>query len=81
VLVSSLAKNAPSVNAAQVVATGATNIRTTFPPEALTGILLSYVDGLHVSFAIGIASAGLSLLPALAAKWRRIDAKAALGGG
>ena len=78
-LVSSLASNAPHVNAAEVVATGATLIRSTFSAADVPGILLSYVDGLRVAFAIGIALGGLSLFPALFSEWRKIDAKKAMG--
>ncbi|KAI9852710.1 MAG: hypothetical protein M1838_005905 [Thelocarpon superellum] len=80
-LVSSLARNAPTVDAAKVVATGATNIRGNFPADTINGILLSYLDGLHISFAIGIALAGGSLIAAFFAPWRKIDAMKAMGGG
>jgi MFS family permease len=79
-LVGTLATNAPGVDPAIVVATGATNIRTAFPAEDVMGILLSYLAGLHVVFAIAITLAGLSLVSAFFAPWTRINAMKAMGG-
>ena len=80
VLVQNLKFEAPTLDAAQVVATGATNIRSAFPDQ-LAGILLSYLAGLRVTFAMAIALGGLSLIAACFAPWRKINAMAAMGGG
>ena len=78
-LLSSLATNAPGVTRSSVLATGATELRTVFSGDNLTGVLESYVDGLQIAFAIAIATAGTSFLVAFAAPWQRIDAKKASG--
>ena len=64
-LLSSLSRNVPSVNAAQVLATGLGEIQATFDPALVPGITRSYLDGLHVAFVIAIVLAGLSLPAAL----------------
>jgi multisubunit Na+/H+ antiporter MnhC subunit len=66
-LIYSLAKNAPTVDPALVIATGATEIRTTFSGAELDGVLRSYLDGLHVVFILTIVIAGLSFFAVLAA--------------
>jgi hypothetical protein len=62
-----LAKNAPTVDPALVLATGATEIRTTFSGAELHGVLESYLDGLYTVFILAIAIAGLSFFAVLAA--------------
>jgi hypothetical protein len=66
-LLGSLAKYAPSVDPAIVLATGATDIRTRFSGAVLEGVLKSYLDGLHVAFILIIVLAGLSFFAVLAA--------------
>ena len=66
-LINSLAKNAPTVDPALVLATGATEIRTTFSGAELHGVLESYLDGLYTVFILTIAIAGLSFFAVLAA--------------
>ncbi|KAL8740901.1 MAG: hypothetical protein Q9190_006440 [Brigantiaea leucoxantha] len=78
-LVSSIPRNAPGIDPGQVVATGATQIRSSFPADKVSGIILSYLDGVQVAFAISIALVGFSLVSALLAPWRRIDAMKAVG--
>jgi EmrB/QacA subfamily drug resistance transporter len=78
-LVGSLATYAPEINPAKVIATGATEIRNVFPND-VQGILLSYLAGLHVVFAMAIVMAGLTMVVAVFAPWRRINASAAVGG-
>jgi MFS transporter, DHA2 family, glioxin efflux transporter len=74
-LLSSLKSNAPLVNSAKVLATGATDIRTSFAGEEIAGIVLSYLDGLHVVFALSITLSGLSLIVALFAPWKRVNVR------
>ena len=66
-LLYSLAENAPSVDPALVLATGATEIRATFFGTELDGVLQSYLDGLHVVVILTIVIAGLSLFAVLTA--------------
>ena len=54
----SLAVTAPDVDPAKVIATGVSEIRDVFPPEQIPGILLAYMDGLRIPFAIATATAG-----------------------
>ena len=51
-----------------------------FQGAVLDGILRSYVDGLRVAFAIGVALAGLSIVPAAFAPWKKIDASKLMKG-
>jgi hypothetical protein len=78
-LLSSLKNNAPQVSPAKVLATGATEIRTAFAKGDLHGILLSYLDGLHVAFALAITISGISLAVAVFAPWRRVNVRRAFG--
>ncbi|KAL8689624.1 MAG: hypothetical protein Q9218_004750 [Villophora microphyllina] len=78
-LIGSLPQNAPTVDPAQVVATGATALRDTFSPEQLPGIIASYLSGIHLAFALAIGLIGFSLLAALAAPWRKLDTGTAQG--
>ena len=79
-LLHSLATNAPSVTPAQIIATGASALLSTFHGDVLNGILRSYIDGLQVAFAIGVALAGLSIIPALLSPWKKIDASKLMKG-
>ena len=62
VLLKTLIHSAPNVNPALVVATGAIDLRKAFTPEQLPGVLEAYMRGLKISFAIGLASAGVALV-------------------
>ncbi|MCJ1243670.1 hypothetical protein MMC30_000867 [Trapelia coarctata] len=79
-LIGNLATYAPEINPARIIATGATEIRNVFPAKDVHGILMSYLAGLHVVFAMAVALAGLTLVVAAFAPWRRINASAAMGG-
>ena len=78
-LLSTLRENAPSTNPARVLATGVTDIRSVFAPSVIPGILLSYLDGLHLVFAVAIGLGGGSLIAALFARWHRINVGKAFG--
>ena len=71
-LLSRLPSTAPKVNPAEVVAAGATELRDVFPANQLDGILVAYMAGIKVTFAITIAAAGISFLLSLLSKWKRI---------
>ena len=66
---------APGISPARVVATGATQLRTAFPTKNIGGILIAYMDGLKLSFALAIALAGVTLPIALFAKWQNVKPK------
>jgi MFS transporter, DHA2 family, glioxin efflux transporter len=78
-LLGTLPQNAPLVDPRKVILTGATAIRTSFPIAQVPGILLSYLDGIHLVFALSIGLAGLSFLPGLIALGGRIDLDRAFG--
>ena len=67
---------APGVDPKLVVATGAAQLRHVFSEEQLPGILIAYMDGLKVTFALIIALAGVTMPIALFAKWRNIKPSA-----
>ncbi|KAL8828900.1 MAG: hypothetical protein Q9170_006399 [Blastenia crenularia] len=74
-----LPQKVPDVTPAQVVQTGATSLRDTFTAEQLPGIISSYLSGIHLSFALATGLVGFSLVAALLAPWRKIDAMKAMG--
>ena len=72
-LIETLPRNAPGLSPSQVVATGATDLRNTFPnPSDLNGILKSYITGLKASWAVGIALAGVAVLASFAPERKNI---------
>lgn len=54
------------LNVGQVVATGATAIRSTFPAEQVEGIVESYMLGLKDSYILAVACAGFAAVVAIA---------------
>jgi len=62
---------------ADVVSTGATLIRTTFPPDQIPGIVVAYMAGIKVALAIAVGGAGVGFLLALCNKWQRLGTKSA----
>ncbi|KAF9890757.1 hypothetical protein FE257_005626 [Aspergillus nanangensis] len=62
VLMKVLRHSAPGIDPALVVGTGATDLRKVFPPEQLPGILVAYMRGVKITFAIGLASTGVSFI-------------------
>jgi MFS transporter, DHA2 family, glioxin efflux transporter len=72
-IVSRLPSTAPNVLPTQVVVTGATDIRRVFASDDIPGILLAYMDGLKVVFAIGIAGTGMAFLVGLGSRWKKLS--------
>ena len=79
ILVVSIPTHAPGVDPAEVIAVGATAIRSTFAPEQITGILNAYMAGLKAAWAMGVGLAGVTVLISLLPEWKSI--KSASGGG
>ena len=77
-LLSKIPITAPGVDPKEVVATGATQLRHVFSADQIPGILQAYMEGLKLTFALGIALAGISIPIALCAKWKNV--KPAAGG-
>ncbi|KAL9119238.1 MAG: hypothetical protein Q9187_004212 [Circinaria calcarea] len=72
-LVNKLPSTAPSVNPALVVATGATELHNVFSAGELDGILVAYMAGIKVTFAITIGAVGISVPLSLLSKWKRTN--------
>lgn len=59
-----------------VLATGATQIRTAFPAEQVSGILVAYMAGIKVSLAIAVAFVGMSAVVVCFGPWKRLNREA-----
>lgn len=65
----------PNVDPNLVALTGATQIRTAFPADAVPGVIQAYMDGLKVAFALAVAGAGISFLISLGSRWSKLNTK------
>ena len=82
VLIRHLLHSAPGLDPAIVVATGATDLREAFPADIVPGVLETYMRGLKIAFAIGLASTGTAfIIIVLFQKWNRLNTAAIAGGG
>jgi MFS transporter, DHA2 family, glioxin efflux transporter len=79
-LIGKLPITAPSVDPANVVSVGVTQIRATFDASVVPGIIQAYMDGLKIAYAIAIASVGISVLIAALSKWKNLKGKVQTGG-
>ena len=79
-LLQRLPLTAPNVDPALVLATGASSLREVFDSADLPGILVAYMDGLRVTYALAIALAGVGTIVALFSEWKSIKGKALTGG-
>ncbi|KAK1493568.1 major facilitator superfamily transporter [Colletotrichum cuscutae] len=70
-----VAENVPNVDPNLVALTGATQIRTAFPADAVPGVIQAYMDGLKVAFALAVAGAGISFLISLGSRWSKLNTK------
>jgi len=74
--------SAPGVDPATVVRTGATDLRMVFSADQASGILVAYMHGLKMAFAIGLASTAVALvIITLFQRWNRLNTAAIAGGG
>ncbi|KAF4334007.1 major facilitator superfamily transporter [Fusarium beomiforme] len=71
-----LPTDAPGVNPLQLLATGATEVRATFPTDQLNGILSAYMSGIKGAFAVGIGGVGLAFVVSLLQRWDRLSREA-----
>jgi MFS transporter, DHA2 family, glioxin efflux transporter len=71
-----LPTDAPGVNPLQLLATGATEVRATFPTDQLNGILSAYMSGIKGAFAVGIGGVGLAFVVSLLQRWDRLNREA-----
>lgn len=82
VFINVLPYSAPGVDPAAVVSTGATDLRTVFSADQILGILVAYMCGLKISFAIGLASTGIAfIIITMFQRWNRLNTAAIAGGG
>lgn len=79
-LIARLPITAPGVDPARVVALGATELRKYYSGDQLSGIILAYMDGLKVVYAIAIAAAGSTLFVAAASRWKSLKGGNAVTG-
>ncbi|MCJ1470076.1 hypothetical protein MMC07_008721 [Pseudocyphellaria aurata] len=80
-LIAALPSHAHSVNVQQVLVTGATDIRNTFRPDEVEGILNSYLIGLRAAWAMGIGLAGMAFLASFLPEFKSIKGKVGKGAG
>ncbi|GJC81460.1 putative efflux pump gsfJ [Colletotrichum liriopes] len=80
-ILNTIPSSAPAVDPITVVDTGATQIRTMFPAEQVSGIVLAYMSGIKVAFAISIGATGLACIISLFCRWKRLNGDAAKSGG
>ncbi|KAG5915033.1 hypothetical protein E4U42_000174 [Claviceps africana] len=64
--------DATHIDKTTLVLTGATEIRSVFPPEQQPLIIAGYMKGLRVVFAMCVAASGLATLVGLSTTWRRL---------
>jgi MFS transporter, DHA2 family, glioxin efflux transporter len=73
------ATTAPSVDSVTLIGTGATEIRIAFSADQLHGVLLAYLAGLRVVWAIAISFSGISFAVTGLARWKRLHGATATG--
>jgi hypothetical protein len=72
-IISVAATTAPTVNPLMIIATGATQIRNVFTDEQIPGILVAYMAGIKVAFAIALAGVGTAFAISLFSSWGRLN--------
>lgn len=73
-IIRTLARIAPDINPATVLATGASEIRDNFPTEQIPLVLEAYVDGLQIVWAVGAAAFGVAAILGVFGSWKRMNA-------
>ncbi len=71
-LVETLPATVPGINPSLIIATGATDIRSSFTPEEISGILLAYLAGLRVVWAITVGLAGSACVVSFMSNRKRL---------
>jgi hypothetical protein len=75
-LIITAATNAPTVNPALLLATGATELKYVFNADQLPGVLLSYMAGIKAAFAVAIGSSGMAFVISFLSKWDKLNSHA-----
>jgi hypothetical protein len=71
-LVQHLAVNVPNLDPNVVVGGGATGFRSALPASATPEVVLSYMQSLHIVFALAIALAGMATLASVIPRFEKI---------
>jgi hypothetical protein len=79
-LLQKLPTEAPNVSSLLVITTGASELHRVFSPADLPGVLVSYMDGLKVTFLIGIVLAAVSVVISVFPKWESLKGRLQAGG-
>ncbi|QIW97144.1 hypothetical protein AMS68_002662 [Peltaster fructicola] len=74
-LLSNIMSQVPQVNAADVLATGATSLQRVFSPEYLPAIKVAYNESLVNAFYVGVAFAALSIVGSVFVEWKSVKGK------
>lgn len=72
-IINTITTTAPNVAPLQIIGTGATMLRTVFTGEELDGVLIAYMEGLKVAFAIATAGVGMAFVVSLFSSWKRLN--------
>lgn len=75
-LLGRLPTTAPGVDPMQVVATGATDIRTVFSAADVPGILDAYMSGIRIALILPIVGTGLAFCTSVFSKWHKLPSSA-----
>ncbi|KAI9750498.1 MAG: hypothetical protein M4579_006448 [Chaenotheca gracillima] len=75
ILLEKLPYLAPSVDPQAVIRAGASSISSSFPPDAVPGIVQAYLSGLRAIYIMIIALAGTATFAAMANKWGKLKLK------
>lgn len=67
-----LRTSAPGVDAAKLIATGASELRVVFTEEELPGVLVAYMHGLKAAFATSIGFCAIAFLVTFFVPWSRL---------
>jgi hypothetical protein len=78
-MLSELARTAPEVNRLMVLGTGATQIRHAFPADQIPAIVLAYMAGIKVTFALSVGLTGFACLLAALVPRKRLNTEAVQG--
>lgn len=67
-----LLSSAPTVDLNIVILSGASEIRSIFTPLQVSGVVVAYMRGLKIAFALVIAATGLALVLSAFGSWKRL---------
>ncbi|KAI9664422.1 MAG: hypothetical protein M1829_005815 [Trizodia sp. TS-e1964] len=80
-LVSQISQRTTGLDAASIIASGATQVANVTPPDQLQGVLESYTLAVDKTFILPIAVGGAAFICSLFVEIKRIDGKKLLTGG